>query len=114
MLQDAFVSDPGAIVKNGQLVNVRISSWDPAANRLSLTMKNATDSGMNGDSNSAGPSDDGQARRNPRQGKVATAGISLQWHQLPRMRHVSHLPPHPLFEDQRWHDMLISSTAQST
>ena len=77
MVQDSFVSDPSTIVKNGQQVHVRISSWDEKANRLSLTMKLTTDSGMNGSSNGAGPSDDGQARRTPRQGKVATAGAQI-------------------------------------
>jgi len=74
VLQDAFVSDPSAIVKNGQVVNVRVSSWDETASRLSLTMRLTTDGGANGDSNGAGLSDDGQVRRNPRQGKVATSG----------------------------------------
>lgn len=77
VVQDSFVSDPSTIVKNGQQVHVRISSWDEKANRLSLTMKLTTDSGMNGSSNGAGPSDDGQARRTPRQGKVATAGAQI-------------------------------------
>ena len=77
VVQDSFVSDPGEIVKNGQQVHVRVSSWDEKANRLSLTMKQTTDSGMNGSSNGAGPSDNGQARRTPRQGKVATAGDQI-------------------------------------
>ncbi len=77
MLQDAFVSDPSTIVKNGQVVNVRVSSWDENASRLSLTMRLTTEGGANGDSNGTGLSDDGQARRNPRQGKVATSGNFL-------------------------------------
>ena len=74
VLQDAFVSDPSDIVKNGQLVNVRVSSWDPAVNRLSLTMKSPTESGTYGVADGGRPSEGGQVRRNPRQGKVATAG----------------------------------------
>jgi hypothetical protein len=77
VLQDAFVSDPSTIVKNGQVVNVRVSSWDENASRLSLTMRLTTDGGANADSNGTGLSDDGQARRNPRQGKVATSGNVL-------------------------------------
>lgn len=85
MLQDAFVSDPSTIVKNGQVVNVRVSSWDENASRLSLTMRLTTDGGSNGDSTGTGLSDDGQARRNPRQGKVATSGDFLA-----AANHVSH------------------------
>ena len=85
MFQDAFVSDPSTIVTNGQMVNVRVSSWDEKASRLSLTMRLTTDGGANGDSNGAGLSDDGQARRNPRQGKVATSGNVLS-----AANHVSH------------------------
>ena len=59
------------------MVNVRVSSWDENASRLSLTMRLTTDGGANGDSNGTGLSDDGQARRNPRQGKVATSGNVL-------------------------------------
>jgi len=59
------------------VVNVRVSSWDENASRLSLTMRLTTDGGANGDSNGTGLSDDGQARRNPRQGKVATSGNVL-------------------------------------
>lgn len=77
MLQDSFVSDPSTIVKNGQVVNVRVSSWDENASRLSLTMRLTTDGGANADSNGTGLTDDGQARRNPRQGKVSTSGKVL-------------------------------------
>ena len=80
VLQDAFVSDPSDIVKNGQLVNVRVSSWDPAVNRLSLTMKSPTESGTYGVADGGRPSDGGQVRRNPRQGKVATAGSVVVQH----------------------------------
>ncbi|DBA78976.1 hypothetical protein WJX77_000488 [Trebouxia sp. C0004] len=73
-MTDAFVSDPSTIVKNGQVVNVRVSTWDENASRLSLTMRLTTDGEASGDSGGAGLSDDGQARRNPRQGKVATSG----------------------------------------
>ncbi|KAA6423398.1 MAG: elongation factor Ts, partial [Trebouxia sp. A1-2] len=69
-MTDSFVSDPSTIVKNGQVVNVRVSSWDENASRLSLTMRLTTDGGANADSNGTGLTDDGQARRNPRQGKV--------------------------------------------
>lgn len=69
-MQDSFVADPNALVSNGQTVKVRVQVWDPSKNRLSLTMK--LDSGPSNASNGGG--DDGQARRNPRQGKVATAG----------------------------------------
>ena len=56
---------------------MRVSSWDENASRLSLTMRLTTDGGANADSNGTGLSDDGQARRNPRQGKVATSGNVL-------------------------------------
>ena len=72
LMQDSFVSDPNNLVQNGQTVSVKVSSWDPATNRLSLTMK--LDSGSEGAADGGSLGDDGQARRNPRQGKVATAG----------------------------------------
>ncbi|KAL3150404.1 hypothetical protein ABBQ32_000242 [Trebouxia sp. C0010 RCD-2024] len=71
-MSDLFVSDPNNLVQNGQTVSVKVSSWDAASNRLSLTMK--LNSGSNGAADGGSFGDDGQTRRNPRQGKVATAG----------------------------------------
>ncbi|KAL3138010.1 hypothetical protein ABBQ38_005246 [Trebouxia sp. C0009 RCD-2024] len=71
-MSDSFVSDPNNLVQNGQTVSVKVSSWDAAKNRLSLTMK--LDSGSDGAADGSSFGDDGQTRRNPRQGKVATAG----------------------------------------
>lgn len=72
LVQDSFVSDPNNLVQQGQTVSVRVSSWDPLKNRLSLTMK--ADAGPGGGDGGANVEGDGQARRAPRQGKVATAG----------------------------------------
>ena len=70
LLQDSFVSDPNNLVQNGQTVSARVQSWDPLKNRLSLTMR--ADSASGG--GVGGADGGGEARRNPRQGKVATAG----------------------------------------
>lgn len=70
LLQDSFVSDPNNLVQNGQTVSVRVASWDPLKNRLSLTMRADSGSSAGGGGGDSG----GEARRNPRQGKVATAG----------------------------------------
>ena len=74
-MQDSFVSDPNTLVQNGQTVKVHVTGWDPAKNRLALSMK--ADPASNGASAGRSAGGDGQPGRQPRQGKVATAGMWL-------------------------------------
>lgn len=87
-VQDEYVPDPNLVVQNGQTVKVRVQSWDPSKNRLSFTMKPETssaDAGGGGGGGGAGGYLDRQGDRQPRQGKVARAGllISSQQSQCP-------------------------------
>ena len=78
-VQDAFVSDPTAILKPGQVVTVRVVSYEDKNSRLSLTMRSTTDSGT-----ATGPSglerDATRAKQEARRGKNATAGVNLDFH----------------------------------
>ena len=80
-LQDEYIPDPNLVVQNGQTVTVRIQSWDPSKNRLSFTMKPENSAagggagGGNGGGGGAGGYLDRQGERQPRQGKVARAGL---------------------------------------
>lgn len=87
-VQDEYVPDPNLVVQNGQTVKVRVQSWDPSKNRLSFTMKPENSSADAGGGGGAGGYLDRQGDRQPRQGKVARAGLLLSSQQTQCSMHV--------------------------
>ena len=87
-MQDAFVSDPTAFLKPGQVVTVRIVSYEEKNSRLSLTMRSTTDSGT-----ATGPSglerDATRAKQDARRGRNAAAGV-LDFCYLHQQSHHAH------------------------
>ena len=74
-MQDTYVADPAALLKPGQVVNTRVSSYDEKSSRLSLTMRSTTGSGV-GSGTSGLEKEARSVVQQARRGKVATAGVA--------------------------------------